>query len=57
MLLERSFGLATEAAAITQAIDDTLSSGLRTADIAEPGTTPASTRQFTAAVADALARA
>lgn len=57
MLLEHSFGLATEAAALTQAIDDALSSGLRTADIAEPGTTPASTRQFTAAVADALARA
>jgi isocitrate/isopropylmalate dehydrogenase len=57
MLLEHSFSLTQEAAAITQAIDDTLAGGLRTVDIAEPGTTPASTSQFTAAVTAALSRA
>jgi len=46
MLLRHTFGLDAEAAAIEQAVNDTLAAGARTADIAPPGTTPISTSEM-----------
>jgi 3-isopropylmalate dehydrogenase len=46
MMLRHSLGLASEAAAVEKAVFDVLESGLRTRDIATPGTQDASTRQM-----------
>ena len=54
MLLSDGLGLQTEGAAIVQAIEKALASGLRTADVAPAGTTPVGTRAFTDAVVAAL---
>jgi len=54
MLLSDGLGLQTEGAAIVQAIEKALASGLRTADVAPAGTTPVGTRAFTDAVVTAL---
>jgi 3-isopropylmalate dehydrogenase len=54
MLLTDGLGLHEEAAAITAAIEHVLRSGLRTADVAPPGTTPVGTRAFTDAVVSAI---
>lgn len=55
MLLEHAFGLHAEAEAITKAIEHTLSTGIRTADVAHPGDA-ASTEAFTSAVVASLNR-
>jgi 3-isopropylmalate dehydrogenase len=57
MLLADGLRLSNEAAAITHAIEHALAGGLRTADLAPPGTTPATTTEFTDAVVAGLARA
>jgi 3-isopropylmalate dehydrogenase len=54
MLLRDGLGLHEEAEAVTAAIEHVLRSGLRTADVAPPGTTPAGTRAFTDAVVSAI---
>ena len=54
MLLADGLGLAREGAAVIAAIERTLAAGLRTADLATPGTTPVGTRAFTDAVVTAL---
>jgi 3-isopropylmalate dehydrogenase len=54
MLLTDGLGLHEEAAAITSAIEQVLRSGLRTADVAPPGTVPTGTRAFTDAVVSAI---
>ena len=54
MLLSDGLGLQKEGAAIIQAIEKALASGLRTADVAPAGTTPVGTRAFTDAVVAAL---
>jgi 3-isopropylmalate dehydrogenase len=54
MLLADGLGLREEAAAVTRAIEHVLRSGLRTADIAAPGTRAVGTRAFTDAVVAAL---
>jgi 3-isopropylmalate dehydrogenase len=54
MLLADGLGLAREGAAIMRAIEQVLGKGLRTADLAMPGTTPVGTRAFTDAVLQAL---
>ena len=55
MLLRHSLNLPTEAGFIEAAVARVFESGVRTADLAPPGTTPASTRQFADAVLAALA--
>jgi 3-isopropylmalate dehydrogenase len=54
MLLSDGLGLQREGAAVIQAIEQALASGLRTADVAPAGTTPVGTRAFTDAVVAAL---
>jgi 3-isopropylmalate dehydrogenase len=54
MLLADGLGLTREGAAIMRAIEQALGKGLRTADLAMPGTTPVGTRAFTDAVVQAL---
>ncbi len=54
MMLRHSLGLESEAAAVEAAIDTVIASGLRTRDIAPPGTAAASTSEFAAAVVTAL---
>lgn len=56
MLLEHSFGLTDEAAAITNALEQVLASGTRTADIVEPGRPASTTTAFTDAVLASLHR-
>ena len=51
MLLSDGLGLKTEGAAVIAAIERTLASGLRTADIAGPGTTPVGTAAMSEAIA------
>lgn len=53
MMLDHSFGLDREAAAIEQAVARVLADGLRTADVAG-GSRPVGTRAFGKAVADAV---
>ena len=55
MLLRDGGGLPGPAAAIEQAVEAVLASGLRTADLAAPGTTPATCSGFARAVEEALA--
>jgi len=47
MLLRESFGLGAEAAWIESALDRILSEGIRTVDIAQPGSTVVGCREFT----------
>ena len=54
MLLRHSLGLEEEAEAVERAVQECLSEGLRTLDITQPGQTPASTDEVTAAVRYAL---
>ena len=54
MLLGDGLGLREEGAAVTAAIERVLATGLRTKDLAAPGTTAAGTRTFAAAVVHAL---
>lgn len=54
MLLTDGLGLHEEAAVVTAAVEQALASGLRTADIAHPGTKPVGTRAFTDAVVAAI---
>jgi len=56
MLLSDGLGLAAEGAAVVKAIEDTLTAGLRTADVAPAGTTPVGTREFTDAVVRTVRR-
>jgi 3-isopropylmalate dehydrogenase len=46
LLLRHSLGLEAEAAAIEKAVDNVLSAGMRTADIASPGMKPQSTSEM-----------
>lgn len=55
MALRHSLGLEPEAAAVERGVDEALGSGLRTADIAEPGLPPVGTGTMGAAVASAIA--
>ena len=50
MMLEISFDLGEAAAAIRSAVDACVKEGIRTGDIAEPGTTPVSTKEMTQAI-------
>ncbi len=50
LLLRHSLGLEEEARLVEDAVTSALDSGLRTADIATPGTRPASTAEMTAAI-------
>jgi 3-isopropylmalate dehydrogenase len=54
MLLSDGLGLTKEGAAVIHAIEQVLSAGLRTADLAAAGETPVGTRAFTDAVVAAL---
>jgi 3-isopropylmalate dehydrogenase len=54
MLLSDGLGLAKEGAAIVKAIEQVLTSGLRTTDLATSGVTPVGTRAFTDAVVNAV---
>lgn len=54
MMLRESFGMAQPAASIEAAIEATLGKGLRTADIAEPGTKVVGTREMSDAIATCL---
>jgi len=54
MMLRESFGMQNEAEAIESAIDRVLESGIRTADIAERGTKPASCSEFVLRTRDSL---
>ena len=54
MLLSDGLGLHVEAAAVVRAIEHAIATGLRTADIAEPGHRSVGTRTMTAAIADAV---
>jgi 3-isopropylmalate dehydrogenase len=54
MLLADGLGLRAEGAAVTRAIEHALASGLRTVDVAAPGTPSVGTRAFTDAVVAAL---
>lgn len=56
LLIEHAFGLHAEAAAIVDALERTLASGVRTADIAEAGAPAATTTAFTEAVVASLHR-
>lgn len=56
LLLRHSLGLETEAAGIESAVTRALQAGARTADIAEAGATPLSTRQMGDAVLAELGR-
>ncbi|MGL6223995.1 MAG: isocitrate/isopropylmalate family dehydrogenase, partial [Steroidobacteraceae bacterium] len=54
LLLRHSLGLENEALAVEAAVDSALTAGVRTADIALPGTTPAGSREAGAAVVNRL---
>lgn len=54
MLLERAFGLSDEGRTIVGAVEQVLTSGLRTADLAVPGGAACGTREFTRAVLSAM---
>ena len=54
MLLRHSLNLETEAAAVEAAVSAAIVAGVRTPDIAAPGTKPATTREASAAVVAAL---
>ena len=53
-MLEYSFGLADEAAAVTAAVESTLSEGHRTADLVPPGAEYSTTEHMTSLVLDRL---
>ena len=55
MLLSDGLGLKTEGAAVIAAIERTLLSGLRTADIASPGSRPVGTAAMAEAIAEQIA--
>ena len=55
-LLQHTFRAETEAAWIERAIRSVWAAGVRTADVARPGTRPVGTAAFTAAVLDAIDR-
>lgn len=57
MMLRWSLGLPDEAEAVERAIYGTIGDGIRTADIAEPGTAPLSTAEFGDEVAQRIERA
>ena len=54
LMLEHSLGLPDDARRVTAAIQAALDSGLRTADLVEPGRSACSTTDFTAAVVASL---
>jgi 3-isopropylmalate dehydrogenase len=54
MLLDHSLGLGEEAAAVTAAVEDTLTSGVRTADIAGPGQARVGSREAGTAVIERI---
>ncbi len=54
MLLRYSLGLEAEAAAVESAVEDAVSAGVRTADIALAGTAPVGSREAGAAVVERL---
>jgi len=54
LMLDHALGLPAEARRVTRAIEAALRSGLRTADLAEPGRPACSTTDFTAAVLEHL---
>jgi len=54
MMLRESFAMHTEAAAIESAVDRVLEAGVRTADLAAPGSTVVSCSEFTSRVRYAL---
>ena len=54
MMLRYSFGLRAEADAIEEAVNQVLSQGLRTADLAGPGDNPLSTEEMGSAIQRAL---
>jgi 3-isopropylmalate dehydrogenase len=56
MLLRESFGMATAAACVENAVDEVLSAGWRTEDIAVPGCRCVGTRQMAELVAQAVRR-
>jgi 3-isopropylmalate dehydrogenase len=56
LLLRHSLGLEAEAVAVEKAVAQVLADGVRTPDIAVPGTAPASTADVGAAVCAALDR-
>jgi len=56
MCLKYSFGLGAEAKLVERAVDDVLARGLRTADIAQPGTEQVGTCAMTDAVLESLDR-
>ena len=57
MMLEHALGLPEDARRVTAAIQAALDTGLRTADLAEPGRPACTTSDFTAAVVTSLRRA
>jgi len=57
LLLRLSLGLQAEAAAVEAAVSAALIAGVRTADIAQPGTQPATTREAGSGVLEHLRRA
>jgi 3-isopropylmalate dehydrogenase len=54
LLLRYSLGLETEAAAVERAVEDVVSAGVRTADIASPGQTAVGSREAGSAVVERL---
>jgi len=54
MLLRHSLGLEPEAAAVEQAVEDAVSAGVRTADIAQPGRPSVGSREAGSAVIERL---
>jgi 3-isopropylmalate dehydrogenase len=54
LLLRYSLGLETEAAAVERAVEDVVSAGVRTADIAAPGQTAVGSREAGSAVVERL---
>ena len=54
MLLRHSLGLEPEAAAVEQAVEDVVSAGVRTADIAQPGRPSVGSREAGSAVIERL---
>ena len=56
-MLRYSLGLVKEADAVDKAVEEALSDGLRTADLATPGEKALSTSEMTAAIIDRLSKA
>ena len=54
LLLRHSLGLEAEAAAVERAVEDAISAGVRTADIAAPGQTAVGSREAGSAVVERL---